>query len=149
MNKNAEQGLLNNPEVRSRLEQALEIAQKYYPASSLSWGIWNPNDKFEGFEIGRIEIEELNTIAGLVIEFDQDWAEEGFPLNPYKIVKVAFSANSTDENPYLDIAYSCIGNKEYDNWLTDDRPPNQNIVVAMCDEIFLALSELTISAEFK
>jgi hypothetical protein len=146
MYKNAERELSNNPEVCFRLNQALEIIKKYYPESSPTWGVWLPTGDFSGFKIGSIEIEP-DIIAVLTIEFEKDWDAEAFPLNPYKLLRIDFSANSTSKDSFLDLTYICVGDKDHNNWLADE-PPHPNEIVNMCDELFLALKDLTISAEF-
>lgn len=146
MNKKAEETLLSIPKVASSLNQALEIARRYYPNSSPNCGVIIAYE-FEGFELGVIEIEGgIN--ASLRIEFEQDTSNEEFPFNPYRLLRICFDGDSLSEEPYLDIAYITIGDKDYNNWMAD-KPQDSAKIADMCEEIFLAFKDLSISAEFK
>lgn len=138
--------LQDKEKVVTKMNRVAEIIRTYYPESSPDWAVWIPGT-FEGFEVvGLVVEDELN--ASLNIEFSQDSDEEGFPLNPYRLIRVEFYGKSTEENSYRDIAYFYADDDTGDNWMTEDTPTQPDKVVSLCREIFKTLRRLAISYDF-
>lgn len=140
MKKSSLNTLTENPKVVMRMNKVAQIIRTYYPESSPDWDVWIP-ETFDGFEVVGLVIEdELN--ASLNILFSQDFDEEGFPLNPYRLIRVDFWCKSTKENSYRDIAYFYANGDIGNNWVTEDTPTQPDNVVNLCREVFNTLIDL-------